>query len=1288
MKKKHNQSKVGNNSLLQTARTKNFGVGKFALLSLKNKPQPPIKKVKVPLSLSNNNGTASNNLVDDVSKVSDITAASGEERDVIKQSTETNDIHQNEKSNEDDVESSVLAMSMNSKNSFDFSLSKEYVQGTTKTIDITGSREYTGENENGIQSTAFSSLWPAPPVTVRANREQLHNHLKNKKFVKCPKSQRIEITKKKTMDISEGLRFSAPAPMTLNRYQPQMGQEKTAPESKEYLEMQATKQKLKQKQIEEQHMAEAQVVVHKRLKQAYESGEIDAYQSDPFSDFGDENKNLTGNTNMKKKTLIKKILSKVRPQPAQKYQHNHEKSSAIQAAMSAAAAAVEVATGNPSVIDDDPNGPISEVKARAIVNKALVVSRQRQKEILSELPVMIPPSKLNDRHKLNNQEIISSVDQFGRRIQFPINEVMMKLNEDSISDLDTSTRNLRKIPMIEIHMKDTKQCQGDESVSTLGTPRVFEQLDKLLLSQTHRFQQPPDLMNDFLEENMGGSAAPPPMVTSHDARALIDQLDSGTMAGDMTAGTVRAENAVKFCNIASTCFHPDQRSLFVEPSHRTRGDSSAHGEESYDESETSSRDKTSNDETWSSPTPFSQAIDDAIRKAEIKLTENHFGHLTKHEDAQLTFVEEAGELIASPYGSEIALRESKSRSTSPRTIPTSSQINLLSQPDQEKANFDSLMNIAASKLNTVIETHEETRQEEYHRDRYSTEIDHSSKEKMNMLGNETTPRAQGGIKEPLFGQTSRQYFSEDQFDLLSDGKSDNSRIYSATQVYKHLEANEHNATNTSKRKKSTTKPSSRIHTLGGMMNQGRFLLEKDDAYWDTLSTIASTANDRSAESNTYMNKFAQPGPIPGEITTSSSEMKSIANSVDTENFNPISPNGIRSENIIDPNQHLGKKLSSPSHGKLNEMINDVTDLIDADLLDNLPVSKNKNSKVRMPLNPENCSGAINRNQARTNLATTKKVYNRMRSSSHAMDRSKAEESQSGSLSISPSQIAKGIRSVSWGFEEIYEDRNSQLDISLQDINSPETYGISRKAQPCPEGTQESQRRSLHSSETQKVEEDVFSRTVELSKDLLNTIMGSQIVKVQNKREEDYKGLKSSRDVQDYKMSHRTENPTNTEHRDDFHDDEHLDLSETSENGLPPMISNRIESLRKQRSQALMKFRQIQNMEPRVRDRERLSPDFNKLSYRDNDQTGLGDTPHESLKKTSYGEDSDIELKYTTSESNDSTTPSQRARDLRKQLDEAMRASREIQISQNQLGNELNSFKKRYYRNPGIGAHKV
>jgi hypothetical protein len=60
------------------------------------------------------------------------------------------------------------------------------------------------------------------------------------------------------------------------------------------------------------------------------------------------------------------------------------------------------------------------------------------------------------------------------------------------------------------------------------------------------------------------------------------------------------------------------------------------------------------------------------------------------------------------------------------------------------------------------------------------------------------------------------------------------------------------------------------------------------------------------------------------------------------------------------------------------------------------------------------------------------------------------------------------------------------------------------------------------------------------------------------------------------------------------------------------------------------------------------------------------------------DDRDIESVSTSSDSA-KTTPSRKARELRRQLDEALQASKEIRMSQEKLGDELRTFKNRFYR---------
>jgi hypothetical protein len=57
---------------------------------------------------------------------------------------------------------------------------------------------------------------------------------------------------------------------------------------------------------------------------------------------------------------------------------------------------------------------------------------------------------------------------------------------------------------------------------------------------------------------------------------------------------------------------------------------------------------------------------------------------------------------------------------------------------------------------------------------------------------------------------------------------------------------------------------------------------------------------------------------------------------------------------------------------------------------------------------------------------------------------------------------------------------------------------------------------------------------------------------------------------------------------------------------------------------------------------------------------------------------DIESASTSSDST-KTTPSSKARDLRRQLDEALQASKEIRRTHEKLGSELKTFKQRFYK---------
>ena len=985
---------------------------------------------------------------------------------------------------------------LTSSNTMEVGKAKRHIVGRN---DV-GSRNYaTGEKQNVVQSRYFFSLWPTSNDAIDDVQKRQKEQKKD-----------IMIAKKRTMDISEGINFSAPAPMTLNRYQPQMGREKTAIKSKEHREIYT---RITQKQ------QEAQFTVEERLKQTYGMEEIDRCEDGKVNKFRGDDRAAAVNTILQKKTLMKKVLGKVRPNPMNQLQQTQEKSSAIQAAMAAAAAAVEAATRNPNgrKAGHAYSRQDAELQTRPIVNPRSPVSFPRQKKKASPMHDLLhdmfhTPTTDFDNDKLETRDL----DEAAFHFHFPINEVTMDPNGDSVSDLDASLSNTTKIPVAEILMSSPKSFHGDDSVSTLGTPRIFEELQNLRRSQR------------FFGDDVVLSKSTHEMITSRDTRALIDQDDSGTLLGDMTIGTARAENAIQFCNMASHCFHPGgHKSFFLGSSAKKNlnGDSDSSGKE-----------KITNAELWTSPNPaFTQAIEDAIRRAEIKIATNH----TRIDPSNTR--ERIGQITAKSE----ARNESRLRANQPAKIDE----------------FEEL------KVNVV--THTNTKATEFE-NRKSSQMRRTKKT--------------GGISE-------------------------------------------------------------------------RVLLEKDDAYWDTLSTIASTTDDQSTENDQFMDAFAQ--------TASRGEMKS-----------EISPRSNRD----------AEDAFSRQSGHLQVIMNDVTDLIDSSLLDNLPIPKNRKTRTEISSSVQKVSNTVGRAET-SNVANGNKKYTlikQMRPRPEGDCNLKLEQKTSGKLTT---QIAEGLRSISWEDKKILSNECDEDTTN----NSGSSYSIAKISRPNPEGMHRSQRRGVSSGEQYpRAEDDLLSRTLELSKGLLETIMGSQPEQggISTKEAKElYKSPNGSQKIQCDDIP-GVDNQTSTESRDDFHS-----LEKVREDDFSPTINSRLESLRNQRTRALTKFRQSQlqmsmlqpsrsvNIDGEKRDRERLIANTSSHDYGRYTRNYRDAECGKKIKTTShqYREDPYFDLKYSLS--NSSATPSQKARDLRVQLSEAMRASREIQLSQNELGNKLNCFKSRYYRSP-------
>jgi len=398
---------------------------------------------------------------------------------------------------------------------------------------------------------------------------------------------------------------------------------------------------------------------------------------------------------------------------------------------------------------------------------------------------------------------------------------------------------------------------------------------------------------------------------------------------------------------------------------------------------------------------------------------------------------------------------------------------------------------------------------------------------------------------------------------------------------------------------------------------------------------------------------------------------------------------------------------SRSKDNVNDMITDVTDLIDADLLlDRSPASNTRNSTAYNNALFDTEKELIDFNVSGEKLPMTDGSQKSSTSSHKMISPMKIQPRLCPEISIDKSinnaqnkNAIPPIRSVSWGFEEIYEDCNSHFDQSGQETSNSEGTSSSLSDKIVDPRVQTSQSSSedmrsstkpglLHSNEalvTELEQQDLLSRTLELSEGLLENIMGNQDIK--EHEEKDRAEISRSRNARANYASQHTPQET----RDDVQYQENRSItsnvSENSEDNLSLKIRSKLDTLRKKRSQALSKFQlsrtPISEQEesysrstaPKRRDRDRLKyyttshdignpANINSIE-RNSDYSSSDDTP-------------DIELNYTTSDSDFSTTPSQKARNLRIQLDEAMKASKEIQLSQLQLGSELRTFKSRYY----------
>lgn len=142
-------------------------------------------------------------------------------------------------------------------------------------------------------------------------------------------------------------------------------------------------------------------------------------------------------------------------------------------------------------------------------------------------------------------------------------------------------------------------------------------------------------------------------------------------------------------------------------------------------------------------------------------------------------------------------------------------------------------------------------------------------------------------------------------------------------------------------------------------------------------------------------------------------------------------------------------------------------------------------------------------------------------------------------------------------------------------------------------------------------------------------------------------------------------------------DENQTLSLTSpKSAASPVTMSRLDQLRAHRAQAMAKLHGSA-------DRQfgsRVSVDANQRKNRVSaysQRSPVSPSVYESAPSVREAPAEDLDSASTRSAS--SSTPSMKARELRRQLDEAIQASRNIKETQEQLGSELEQFKSRFYR---------
>ncbi|CAJ1952398.1 unnamed protein product [Cylindrotheca closterium] len=440
------------------------------------------------------------------------------------------------------------------------------------------------------------------------------------------------------------------------------------------------------------------------------------------------------------------------------------------------------------------------------------------------------------------------------------------------------------------------------------------------------------------------------------------------------------------------------------------------------------------------------------------------------------------------------------------------------------------------------------------------------------------------------------------------------------------------------------------------------ILDKDDAYWDTLSTIAST---RGLDEKFAPAKANPAGPIPVEITAVNDKTD------EKKEIDAPKPKKKKIKTKLKPKTPETMAVETVEATESNEKSNEKSNA--KDTTPKASATRSERPKVDA--------------EGKTGAEPIAPTSNENTNSLNAMPQNSTPKHKNNQ------------KTINWEDEEVYKaDTSKRRRGSVYDEEPPIEEDV-----PPPLGYKE--------------EQELLSRTLQLSKDLLASLANDEGEPALNGKRHlsvetgpsfhetntfasnedfpiDVEKLLAEygygNDIDEEEVIPAPVNysaPANYSQNEYRHSvlDESMDDSFRSPR--TPQILSKLDVLRAQRAQALARFQHSKQFvagEPSDINPEQL--------YDHEPMQSIGHEAQQrqpvrffdpSMASPAVGSHHLMRIEEREEvESEASATPSKKAQDLRRQLDEALVASREIRRSQEKLGNELHTFKSRFSQRNG------